>query len=197
MQTIAQTRAIINNSPSDSSEVMGLVGHNKETHENTYIKRSRSSYVNSESAQWAADVGNAFIEEAQELFSKTQFSSISDIKKILHIKDITNIDDINFIEKIIDEAENNGYITELSGLLKKNGQTIVILTPWTCALIKAHSAHIKSEIERIDITSSVKLLKLQTNLIYFNLLLERFPKIIMKEADKIISEHELPFPSVV
>ena len=193
VKSIAQTRAIV-----DNQVISGrLIGHNRETHENEYRNRTRSSLVNGESATWAADVGNAMKHEAERLFANSEFVSVSDLKKVLHISDVTNIDDLEEIRSIIDAAENDGYVAELTTELKKHGKTYIMLTPWTAALIKGQIQHIDSEIQTYEITNKQKLLQVQTKQMYLSLLLERFPEKTLAEADEILEEYDLPYPRMV
>ncbi|MFC1626066.1 hypothetical protein ACFL19_00020 [Pseudomonadota bacterium] len=193
VKSIAQTRAIV-----DNQVISGrLVGHNRETHENVYRNRTRSSLVNGESATWAADVGNAMKCEAERLFANSEFISVADLKRTLHISDVTNIDDLEEVRSIIDAAENDGYVAELTTELKKHGKTYIMLTPWTAALIKGQIQHIDSEIQSYEITNKQKLLQVQTKQMYLSLLLERFSEKTLAEADEILEEYELPYPRMV
>lgn len=202
VRSIAQTRAVIEMRPKQN---LSLVGHNPKTHQNTYIDRTESKYVQSDSAYWAAEIGNAFIEEALKLYgdeayqqsldwlADAKLTSIKDVRDTLKIKDITDEDDIEFIQHVINQAEAEGFVVDLSGILKSKEQTIVLLTPWTCALIMANATQLKKQFKDTEITTDQKAFNAISQVIYLELLLERFPKGMKKKARALLEEYEIPF----
>jgi len=202
IRSIAQTRAVIDMRPKQN---LSLVGHNLKTHQNTYIDRSESKYVQSDSAYWAAEIGNAFIKEALKLYGDKAYQqsldwladakliSIKDARDTLKIKDITDEDDIEFIQHVINQAEAEGFVVDLSGILKSKEQTIVLLTPWTCALIMANATQLKNQFKDTEITTNQKAFNAISQVIYLELLLERFPKGMKKKARALLEEYEIPF----
>ena len=192
-QVIAQTRAIIFEEESDYN----LVGHDPETHQEIYLKRTTSPYVQSKIAYWASAIGNAYIEEAQSLYSNTRSLSVKEAKTVLKMKDFNGQSDIDEIQEIIDKAESDGFVTDLAGILNSNEKNIVLMTPMTCALILARINHIQHEVSQIEISNRSKVYKLITELIYLNLVADQFSEDMVNAAKEINTEYEFPFARMV
>ena len=193
VRSIAQTRAVID----DDLKFGRLVGHTKETHENSYRNKTKSKFVNTKSATWAADIGNRIINDAEKLFKNVEFVSVKEIKKVLDIYNRVDTEDLNEIKTIINKAESNGYVSELTTELNKLGKVYIMLTPWTAALIKAQIINISTEIESLELSHPEKRINIQTRQVYLGLLLERFPSKIIEEADQILEKYNIPFPRLV
>ncbi len=203
LTVLAQTRAIIDDP--NNKHNFSLVGHTEETHYNTYLNRTNSKFVHSKSALWAANVGNAFIEEAMTLYGvqieqkaidridRTELVSIEEAKKLLNLRDITCEEDVEFIQEVINQAEAEGFAVDLAATLKSNDKTIVLITPWVCALIIANIQNVKERLSTTKVTTNQKAFAQISEIIYFELLLERFPAHMKQHAKKLLSEYDIPF----
>lgn len=190
---IAQTRAIV----LDREVDYNLVGHTEDTHRDIYLKRTTSVYVQSKIAYWASAIGNAFIEEAQSLYSSTRPLSVKEAKEVLKIKDFSGQTDIDEIQEIIDKAEGDGYVADLAGILNSNEKNIVLMTPMTCALVLARIQHIYKEVAQIEISNRSKVFHLLTQLMFLNLVANQFSDDQIANAEEINQEYELPFARMV
>ena len=194
LKVIAHTRAMLD----DDIQSGRLFGHNQKTHSNTYLNRTRSSFVNAQSSTFAADIGNAMKDEATKLLNMTEVVTIEQIRKILSIGDSNNIDELNELKYIIDKAETSGFYAELTTELKKHEKTYIILTPWTAALIIGQINHINKELRSIEFNNKSKRHDIQLRQMYLKLLLNKFPKKTLMEAEGILNEYDnIPYPSLV
>jgi hypothetical protein len=193
LKVIAQTRALL-----DENVMSGrLIGHSQNTHKKDYLNRTKSKFVNAQSATFAADVGNAMKNEARRFLNMSEFVSVEQIKDILNINGVDN-EELSDLQKIIEIAETQGFIADLTTELKKGGKTYILQTPWTAALIKGQIEHINKEIKSIEFSNPHKRNEIQLRQMYLRLVLNRFPKKILQEAEVILEEYDnIPYPSMV
>ena len=144
IKVITQTRAVID----DAIMTGRLVGHNDVTHENIYINRTRSRFVNAQSASFAAEVGNEMRRIAETLAKEVSLVSVDEAKAILGISKTNPAAKIQ-MQEIIQSAEKQGFVAYITSELIKENHTYVIISPWSAALIQGYIKNIDLELKSV------------------------------------------------
>ena len=192
IKVITQTRAVID----DAIMTGRLVGHNDVTHENIYINRTRSRFVNAQSASFAAEVGNEMRRIAETLAKKVRLVSVDEAKAILGISKTNPAAKIQ-MQEIIQSAEKQGFVAYITSELIKENHTYVVISPWSAALIQGYIKNIDLELHSVEFTNTKKREDVSLKAAYLQLLLERFPRQVVAAGEEILENWKIPFPRLV
>lgn len=205
LDIIAQTRAVMEDSPTDDRGVTSeLSAHSTKTHEDTYLARSDiSKNPTSTYATFAADVGDKMYELAKEMgkFIKEEpeYNSRRMMERLgLSTPSPIDLDGSHELNEVLKISKESGLATILNDGINHLSKKYIIQSPVVAAIIISYSDHLdriqeklkqKTEPEKIKIIISHKL--------YLKSLLEKFHAKNIKKGKEIAKMLSLPYKSRV
>lgn len=167
-----------------------LTVHSSAVKQNIYKNRSNSKESIDSETNFGAQVGNLMVDEALKLgeqLSNIEFIDPTKLRELLGIKRefITN-------EEILEQVD-----IELWGGFKKNGQIMILVSDTTSMLLKGYINHISSELPKLFLDSERKGQEAQKKLAYLSEIFNNLPVHIQKQGENMLSEYDIPYPSLI
>lgn len=169
-----------------------LTAHSKETKANVYNDRSNSPQKIESMRRFGAQVGEQYEKEALKISEYIKSAKVVDMQQVRKILDISNSKD-EFEEML----ESLDLDTEIWGGINHQGQTLIVTTKITAALITGYIAHIKKELHSVRLDSEKKASKWRINLAYLSEMLEQFPSHLQQAGKDMLAEFDIPYPSLL
>lgn len=178
---------------SGSAEVKAeLTAHSETMKANVYNDRSNSPQKIESQRRFGAQVGEIYEKEALKISEYIKSTKVVDMQQVRKILDISNTKDE--FEKMLGSLDLD---TEIWGGINHKGQTLIVTTEITAALITGYIAHIKKELPSVRLDSEKKASKLRINLAYLNEMLEQFPTHLQQAGKDMLAEFDIPYPSLL
>ncbi|OUS23818.1 hypothetical protein A9Q99_27715 [Gammaproteobacteria bacterium 45_16_T64] len=194
---IAQSREAIDNTSLDSNTdetvEARLTAHSLETKKHTYKDRSRSPERIASAANFAADVGELMVEDAQKIISMlktTKILNLDEAKKILGLKRPS--EDIN---ELLQQLDKN-ILTGLFGEIIEEEKTIIIADKLTAALIYGYMDHIEKELPKLKNDNRNRAIHFTVKKEYLNQVIKYFPPEIRSKGKLLSNKHNFPYPNL-
>jgi hypothetical protein len=176
-----------------SAEVKAeLTAHSVAVKANVYNDRSNSPQKIESQCRFGAQVGDLYEKEALKISEYIKNAKIVDMQQVRKILDISNSRD-EFEEML----ESLDLDTEIWGGINHQGQTLIVTTKMTAALITGYIAHIKKELPSVRLDSEKKASALRINLAYLSEMLEQFPPHLQQAGKYMQAEFDIPYPSLL
>lgn len=167
-----------------------LTAHSPAVKQNKYKNRSNSKESIDSELNFGAQVGNLMVDEALKLgeqLSSIEFIDPPKLRELLGIKRefITN-------EEILEQVD-----IELWGGFEKNGQIMILVSDTTSMLLKGYINHLNSELPKLFLDCERKGQEAQKKLAYLSEVFNNFPVKIQKQGENMLSEYDIPYPSLI
>jgi hypothetical protein len=181
------------------ADVHALVrNHTLKTQVETYFFRSEDRIKLDNDYKFAKLVGDEMVKMAISLAnhksSKTKVMSIKDVEALLGIKpDTSQIEsDIN---AIYETAGIQRYLVDKTGLIEREGDVIVMKTPFVAHLLSRFIDHIDGNLESILLSNYEYALKLLAHRMFLKcILVDHFDRKIIQQGKSMYGEYAFPFP---
>ena len=157
-----------------------------------YNDRSNSPQKIESQRRFGAQVGELYEKEALKISKYIKSAKVVDMQQVRKILDISNSKD-EFEEML----ESLDLDTEIWGGINHQGQTLIVTTEVTAALITGYIAHIKKELPSVRLDSEQKASTHRINLEYLSEMLEQFPSHLQQAGKDMIAEFDIPYPSLI
>ena len=176
-----------------SAEVKAeLTAHSVPVKANVYNDRSNSPQKIESQSRFGAQVGDLYEKEALKISEYIKSAKVVDMQQVRKILDISNSKD-EFEEML----ESLDLDTEIWGGINHQGQTLIVTTKMTAALITGYIAHIKKELPSVRLDSEKKASQCRINLAYLSEMLEQFPTHLQQAGKEMLAEFDIPYPSLL
>lgn len=176
-----------------SAEVQAeLTAHSVAMKANIYNDRSNSPQKIESHRRFGAQIGELYEKEALKISEYIKNTKVLDMQQVRKILGISNSKD-EFEEML----ESIDLDTEIWGGINYQGQTLIVTTEITAALITGYIAHIKKELPSVRLDSEQKASMLRINLAYLSEMLEQFPSNLQQAGKDMLAEFDIPYPSLL
>jgi hypothetical protein len=178
--------------PNKVSEIKtALLAHSVKTHKNIYGNNSNSVEKIESMKKFSAQVGDLMAADAykiQHLIDNSKTIDLNALKQMLGIEK-----PIDSLENLLDETDNNGLLGEIN----YEGIKYFVTTDLTSALIQGYIYHIKQSIPKARLESDKLAKSLLLESMYLSEVLSSFPQSMITKGNKLLEEHDFPYPSVL
>jgi hypothetical protein len=205
INALSQTRALLESKPIDGLDTeandlldASLSAHTPGVKKDVYKSRARSNCVVKSGFEFSKSVSDKMIDDANrvaKLLERTKVVTLKDLEIQLGIQSpFDKYSESESINKLLDEAEKNGYTVGAIAELNNDGKTIVICTPLVAALILGEIRHIDSHIDDLKNINPFKVNQYKTRKIFLHEVIDSFPNKIIKEGKEMLSKYNFPYP---
>ena len=176
-----------------------LSAHSPSTKKDIYKGRTTSNSVLKAGFEFSKSVSDKMIADAclvSGLLKSTEIVSIKDLEKKLGIQSpLEKYADSGSMDKLLEEAEKQGYSVGAIAELNNIGKTIVICTPLVAALILGEIQHIDNNLDDLFNANPFKANQYRTRKLFLHEVIMGFPKKILKEGKELLSKYKnIPYP---
>ncbi len=203
LSSIAQSRALLEDSDSDDKYVTAaLSAHSEETHNSAYMDRYENINKKKElkGDRFAASVGDEMALLAKKVAGfrgKIDMLSEQEINKKLGLSYSlkSKIEDFSSLDSFLNIAKEKGFEVGILGEVSDGSTTYIIQTPITYALISAYINHLDESIEILSVDSDTRAKLANIHKLYLEDILSRFSQKIVDQAKSV--KYNFPFPEVL
>lgn len=173
--------------------------HSVAVRSETYLDNAPKSTLLAPSTRFGARVGDEMIRMglplAERMANKTQALTIAEARKLLGLEKCSELDlsasaNANIV---LEQAKLQDYIVDEIGIATRYGQSIILKTPLTVALIQTKIEHIDFHIDSLLASNDTRADKMIAHRIYLQLLLDEFfSKKEIRDAQELYGGYEFP-----
>ncbi|WP_282166370.1 hypothetical protein [Shewanella japonica] len=167
-----------------------LTAHNPTTKQNIYKNRSNSKESIESEKNFGAQVGDKMVNEASKLndaLKDVELVTLEKVRDILGIKD-----NESKVEALLQQVN-----ADLWGGFNHEGKVTIITSEVTAMLLSGYIAHIKSELPKLFLDSSLRGQEAQKKIAYLAAILDKFPVHLQRKGEQQLQEYDIPYPSLI
>lgn len=167
-----------------------LTAHSPNTKQNRYKNRSNSKESIESEKNFGAQVGDKMVNEASKLndaLKDVELVTLEKVRDILGIKD-----NKSKVEALLQQVD-----ADLWGSFNHDGKVIIITSEVTAMLLIGYIEHIKSELPKLLLDSSLRGQEAQKKIAYLAAILDKFPAHLQRKGEQQLQEYDIPYPSLI
>lgn len=167
-----------------------LTAHSPTTKQNIYKNRSNSKESIESEKNFGAQVGDKMVNEASKLndaLKDVELVTLEKVRDILGIKDKKSK-----VEALLQQVD-----ADLWGGFNHDGKVIIITSKVTAMLLSGYIEHIRSELPKLYLDSSLKGQEAQKKIAYLSAILAKFPAHLQRKGEQQFQEYDIPYPSLI
>jgi hypothetical protein len=173
--------------------------HSSTVRSEIYLDRAPNSVLLASSTRFGARVGDEMIRMgiplAERMASTTQALTIAEARRLLCLETLTERDSAASTEVnlVLEQAKLQDYIVDEIGIATGHGQSIILKTPLTTALIQAKIKHIDNCVDSLLASNDTRADNIIAHRLYLQLILDEFfSKNEIEDANLKYGGYEFP-----
>ena len=174
--------------------------HSVDVRQNVYVARSNDKIKLEAESRFAQMVGEEMVAAAMSLLDikleKSSVLTVADVSKKLGLSVCTN-DDLESLETLLAESSAQNYLIDVTGLIQKDAELIVIKTPIVAALMQSYIIHIDTTLDQVFSSNEDLVEGLIAHRMFLQAMLNEFDEKTKREAKERFGDAVFPFPELI